>query len=104
MRRRLACTTVPWRRAGSIPPWPIGGRLLLGAGAARAASGDMAGARQAFLGAAEHARRTGRAVQLANAALGLSGAGFEVALFDEEQSRLLEEALGALGDREPALR
>src|SRR5262249_18659296 len=47
---------------------------------------------------------TGRAVQLASAALGLSGAGFEVALFDEEQSRLLEEALGALGDREPALR
>ena len=80
------------------------GRLLLGAGAAQAASGNTAGARQAFLGAAEHARRTGRAVQLADAALGLSGAGFEVALFDEEQSRLLEEALGALGDREPALR
>ena len=80
------------------------GRLFLGAGAARSASGDTAGARQAFLGAADHARRTRRAVQLANAALGLSGAGFEVALFDEEQSRLLEEALGALGDREPALR
>jgi hypothetical protein len=43
-------------------------------------------------------------VQLANAALGLSGAGFEVALFDAAQCRLLEEALGTLGDREPALR
>ena len=74
------------------------GQLLLGAGAARAASGDLAGARQAFLWAAEHARRTGGPTELASAALGLSGAGFEVAL-----PRGAEQASGrgAAGTRGP---
>jgi tetratricopeptide (TPR) repeat protein len=80
------------------------GSLLLGAGEARAASGDGDGARAAFLAAADHARRTGRAAQLATAALGLAGTGFEVALFDDRQIALLDEALDGLGDDEPALR
>ena len=80
------------------------GSLLLGAGDARAASGDTDGARAAFLSAADHARRAGRPPQLATAALGLGGTGFEVALFDDQQIALLEEALDALGDDESALR
>jgi tetratricopeptide (TPR) repeat protein len=80
------------------------GSLLLGAGDARAAMGDTDGARAAFLSAADHARRAGRPPQLATAALGLGGTGFEVALFDDQQIALLEEALDALGDDESALR
>ena len=41
---------------------------------------------------------------MATAALGLAGTGFEVALFDDEQIALLEEALDVLGDDEPVLR
>jgi hypothetical protein len=78
--------------------------LLLGSAEAKAASGDHQAARTAFLAAARLARRTGRWEALAQAALGLAGTGFEVALFDDEQIALLEEALGAVGDHDPALR
>ena len=80
------------------------GSLLLGVGEALAASGDTDGARAALLVAADHARQVGRPAQLATAALGLAGTGFEVALFDDQQIALLEEALHALGDDEPGLR
>jgi hypothetical protein len=78
--------------------------LLLGSAEAKAASGDRQAARAAFLVAAGLARRLGRSAQLAQAALGLAGTGFEVALFDDEQIALLEEALGAVGDSDLALR
>ena len=80
------------------------GALLLGAGEAKAASGDVVGARAAFLAAADHARRAGRRTQLAAAALGLAGSGFEVTLFDPDQIAVLEEALDALSHDEPGLR
>ena len=80
------------------------GQLLLGLGEAKAACGDSQGARAAFLGAADHARRTERWADVATAALGLAGSGFEVALFDEQQLALLEEALTHAGDDDPALR
>ena len=78
--------------------------LQLGLGEARAAVGDRAAARRAFLAAAGQGRSDGRPDVLARAALGLAGGGFEVALFDAEQVALLEEALAALGPDEPALR
>lgn len=80
------------------------GRLLLGVGAARTACGDGDGARAAYLAAAEHARGSGRPADLAAAALGLAGTGFEVGLFDDRQIALLEEALDGLDDGETALR
>src|SRR6266568_1488781 len=78
--------------------------LLLGAAEARAAAGGSVAARRLFVAAAGHARSAGRADQLAGAALGLAGSGFEVALFDDDQVALLEEALGALDDAHVALR
>src|ERR1700730_439378 len=78
--------------------------VVLGAAAAKAARGDHQAARTAFLAAARLARRTGRWEALAQAALGLAGTGFEVALFDDEQIALVEEALGEVGDHDPALR
>jgi hypothetical protein len=80
------------------------GPLLLGAGEARAATGDIGGARAAFVAAADHARRAGRSADFAAAALGLAGSGFEVALFDDQQIALLEEALQLLGEDLPGLR
>jgi tetratricopeptide (TPR) repeat protein len=78
--------------------------LLLGAGEARAACADTEGARQAFLDAADRARRSGDWPALAAAALGLGGNGFEVPLFDAEQIELLEVALGSLANEDLALR
>jgi nucleoside-triphosphatase THEP1 len=78
--------------------------ILLGAGEARAASGQVAEARIAFLAAAEGARALGRHRDLAVATLGLAGSGFEVALFDAEQIALLDEAIATVGEDEPGLR
>jgi tetratricopeptide (TPR) repeat protein len=47
--------------------------LLLGEGDARARAGDLFGARESFLSAAENARRRGAATQLGRAALGYGG-------------------------------
>lgn len=76
---------------------PDRGRLLLSLGEARMAGGDQEGARRAYLAAADEARDRGRTDQLADAALGLSGAiGFEIALLDRVQIDLLREALATL--------
>ena len=80
--------------------------LLLRLGQSRLAAGQLGAARGAFTGAASLARRSGDAVRLAEAALGLGAGlgGFEVQLFDQVQVELLEEALAALGDQHTATR
>jgi tetratricopeptide (TPR) repeat protein len=80
--------------------------LLLQLGDARLAAGELPRARLAFDEAARLAREHGWLDRLARAALGYgSGAGgFEVAPFDAAQIELLREALGALGDSDPATR
>jgi tetratricopeptide (TPR) repeat protein len=82
------------------------GDLLLGCGQARAAAGDLPGARAAYEQAAVIARRAGDAEQLARAALGMGAGfgGFEVRLLDPVQIELLEEALDALDARPTRLR
>src|SRR5262249_10588954 len=70
----------------------------------RMASGDLQRSRHAFLAAAALARQASDGEGLAEAALGLAGGGFEVPLFDREQTDLLEEALAALGPDRSALR
>ncbi|HEY2691509.1 MAG TPA: AAA family ATPase [Streptosporangiaceae bacterium] len=78
----------------------------LALGSARLAAGDRAGARAAFLRAAERARQGGHPDLVARAALGFGGgpAGFEVGLLDGEQIGLLEEARSALPEDQAALR
>lgn len=73
--------------------------LLLLAGGARFDAGDLEGARTAFVEAAEMGRRTHDADLFARAALGFASglSGFEVRLWDRQQTDLLEEALGRLG-------
>ncbi|MGH2986578.1 MAG: ATP-binding protein [Solirubrobacterales bacterium] len=80
--------------------------LLLALGDASLRSGDVGGGRDAFVAAAEHARRAGSPEFLARAALGLGSGldGFEVRLFDHAQLTLLEEALAALPPEPSALR
>jgi hypothetical protein len=72
--------------------------LLLEYAETQRLAGDPAGARRSYLQAAQQATESGRADDLATAALGLGGgtAGFEVALRDEEQVGLLREALTML--------
>ncbi|MEW6471248.1 MAG: AAA family ATPase [Actinomycetota bacterium] len=80
--------------------------LLLALGDASLRSGDVGGAREAFVAAAEHARRAGSPELLARAALGLGSGldGFEVRLFDHAQLTLLEEALATLPAEPSGLR
>ena len=80
--------------------------LLLARAEALVASGDLAQSQAVFTQAADVARAAGRADQLARAALGLGAGvgGFEIALFDQDQIRLLEEALDGLGAQPGALR
>lgn len=79
--------------------------LLLGLGEAQARAGDEAAASTAFLAAAELARSSGVAEQLARAALGYSGRFvWMVRGADEDVVPLLDDALSALGERESALR
>ncbi len=75
--------------------------LLVMVGDAAVRAGAWPRATEAFMEAAELARTTNRAEDLARAALGLGAGlgGFEVRLFDQRQIDLLEEALRA-GDRE----
>jgi len=79
------------------------GALLLALGNARVRAGDTAGSRAAFLEAAELARATGDPEALAQAALGLVVWGLSPTT-DDEGIALLDEALAALGDGQPALR
>jgi tetratricopeptide (TPR) repeat protein len=78
--------------------------LALGDAAVRA--GEWPRATEAFISAAELARRLGRPEELARAALGLGAGlgGFEVRLFDQRQIDLLEEALAALDPVDSSLR
>lgn len=71
---------------------------LLVLGDLRARAGDLAHAREDLLRAASRARHAGRVDVLARAALALSGGegGFEVALNDDVQIQLLQEALRRL--------
>ncbi|TFV89414.1 AAA family ATPase [Blastococcus sp. CT_GayMR16] len=71
---------------------------LLALGDLRARSGNVTGAREDLLRAASRAREAGRDDVLARAALALSGGegGFEVALNDDAQIRLLDEAVRTL--------
>ncbi len=78
--------------------------LMLGDAAVR--SGQWSRATEAYVAAADLARRLRRPVELTRAALGLGAGlgGFEVRLFDQRQIDLLEEAFGALPDEDSALR
>jgi hypothetical protein len=85
----------------------LGGRrreLLLALGSAQAEAGDTVGARKTLRDAATLARQLGDAGRLARAALGLSAAGVEYWRVDWSLVGLLDEALGALGEGNLALR
>lgn len=71
---------------------------LLALGEARLRGSDLPRARSAYVEAAKIARRHDRPDDLARAALGLGAGlgGFEIALFDQVQIELLEEALRAV--------
>lgn len=81
-------------------------KVMLELGEAQMYAGDREGARQTFAQTAELARRNGRASHLAMAALGMGTGlgGFEVPLYDELQTELLEEALATLPKRDGGLR
>ena len=70
-------------------------RPLLSLGEARLRGSDLPRARDAYVEAANIARRHGRPDDLAQAALGLGAGlgGFEISLFDHVQIELLEQAL-----------
>src|SRR5581483_3666256 len=78
--------------------------LLLGAGQARMAAGDVDGGRSALVTAADLAGRSGRHRDVAVAALAVAEAGFEVPLFDRTQVALLEAAHEELPACEVSLR
>jgi tetratricopeptide (TPR) repeat protein len=79
--------------------------LLLSLGDALARAGDQERARETFLTAAELARRSGSAEQLARAALGYGGRFvWSRAWGDPHLVPLLEEALALLGDTDDDLR
>src|SRR5256712_2504674 len=83
--------------------------LLLARGDAQWKAGDGPGARATFRQAAEIARRIGDAALLARSALGFAGEGSRLlwvrsGVVDQPRIELLEEALDALGDRDPGLR
>ena len=83
---------------------PDSGPLLLARGDALLRAGEPAAARGCFERAADLARRSGEPVLLGRAALGHAGLGIAIIDLDERAISLLEEALEALGDREPVLR
>ena len=86
------------------PPDPAGRcRVLLAAGEANRRAGDVESARACFFEAAGLARTARDARALAEAAIGLrAGAGF--GMVDTARAEILEDALEALGDADPALR
>jgi tetratricopeptide (TPR) repeat protein len=79
------------------------GRLLAGAGEALSHAGDPEAANIRFAQASDIARRTRDAPLLARAALGRCGLGVEIVDVDDARVALLEEALEAAGDGDPAL-
>ena len=85
---------------------PRAAGIHVGLGAARRRAGDFAAARDALHAALELARAPGQETVFADAALELvarGGRGVDVDLSDTARAALLEEAIGRLGDREPAL-
>jgi DNA-binding SARP family transcriptional activator len=80
-------------------------RLLLAAGDAQVKAGDSIAARARFRDAAEAARALGSAKLLSQAALGYGSAGqMAGGVVDETVVRLIEEALAAVAEEDPALR
>ncbi len=80
-------------------------RLLLAAGHAQTKAGDTLEAHTTFGEAADIARALGSARLLAQAALGYGQGGLMTGgIVDEPLVRLLEEALEAVGEADPALR
>ncbi len=78
--------------------------LLLDAGRAVIAAGDLQGGRSLLLTVADLARPAARPSDLAAAALSLGGSGFEIELFDRVQIALLEESYATLPPTDAALR
>jgi DNA-binding SARP family transcriptional activator len=79
--------------------------LLLAGGDAQTKAGESIAARATFRDAADSARALGSAKLLAQAALGYGSAGqMAGGVVDETVVRLIEEALAAVGDSDPALR
>ncbi len=83
--------------------------LLIALGEAEWRVTGAAAARGAFLEAAEIARRLGDAARLGRCALGFAGEGSQIfwvesGVVDPVIVGLLEEALAAIGDRDPSLR
>jgi DNA-binding SARP family transcriptional activator len=79
--------------------------LLLTCGDAQTKAGDSIAARATFRDAADCARALGSAKLLSQAALGYGSAGqMAGGVVDETVVRLIEEALAAIGDSDPALR
>ena len=80
-------------------------RLLLACGNAQNKAGDTLEAQETFRRAADTARALGMAPLLAHAALGYGMPGqMAGGIVDDEVVALLEEALDAIGDDDPALR
>ena len=80
-------------------------RLLLALGHAQTKAGDTVEAHATFRAAADTARALGSAPLLAQAALGYGAPGqMAGGIVDDELVALLEEALEAVGDSDPALR
>ena len=80
------------------------GALLLGLAAAQASASDLIAAKETFARAADVARATGAAQQLARAALGSGGSLVALPADDTRGVLLLEEALAALGEDDGVLR
>ena len=78
--------------------------MSLALGEAQTKAGNIAKAREAFLQAADLARKRGAPEQLARAALGIGGGATAIGKEDELEVSLLKEALGALGEGDSALR
>ena len=78
--------------------------LLIGLGGALNRAGDVDEARDVHVKAADVARSRGLAEHLARSALGYGRASMTTGAVDEPMVRLLEESLGALGERDSELR
>jgi DNA-binding CsgD family transcriptional regulator/tetratricopeptide (TPR) repeat protein len=78
--------------------------LLLALAAAQVNAGDVTTGRGTYLRAARLAKTAGLPEQLARAALGFGGEPIAAWGFDAELVRVLEDALGLLGDEDSSLR
>jgi hypothetical protein len=87
------------------PDQGLAAELLLAEGDARARAGDLLGARESFLSAADNARRRGAATQLGRAALGYGGRfAWSRAGDDTYLVPMLQDALVLLGGGDDRLR